>query len=140
MAVTVFIQGIATFCIASGMVHVDLRRNKIDAFPYPWPDTAFAAKKVSPSSPDQPVHGRLWREFHNEHGLGRGLHFFSGSDVNDIFDFSVPKKALAKRWFWSIWKGSVLSALYFCVVWPIAIAITARPSLPSPFPCLFPTH
>lgn len=30
------LQGILTFVIASGMVHVDQRKGKIAAFPYPW--------------------------------------------------------------------------------------------------------
>ncbi|BGP09996.1 hypothetical protein JCM10049v2_005879 [Rhodotorula toruloides] len=135
-AVTVFIQlitaklpivqqGILTFVIASGMVHVDMRHGGIAAFPYPWPDTQFAV--VEGADPDAATSRRsyLWRTFHQRHGLGRGLHFFSGSHVNDIFNFSLTPQQFAVRLFWSVWKGSVLSALYFLVLWPITIAIIA---------------
>ncbi|GAA6010670.1 hypothetical protein JCM10207_007796 [Rhodosporidiobolus poonsookiae] len=124
-AVTTFIQGILTFVIASGMVHVDMRHGGIDAFPYPWPDTRFAV--VTGKDPDEATstRQRLWRTFHSRHGLGRGLHFFSGSHVNDVFDLSLSWRELGVRLFWSAWKGSVLSALYFLVFWPITIAIIA---------------
>ncbi|GAA5960344.1 hypothetical protein JCM8115_001149 [Rhodotorula mucilaginosa] len=132
-AVTVFIQvregsphGILTFVISSGMVHVDMRTGKIAAFPYPWPDTQFAV--VAGPDPDpstQSWRQRLWWTFHQRHGLGRGLHFFSGSHVNDVFDLRLGWKERAVRLFWSVWKGSVLSALYFLVLWPITIAIIA---------------
>lgn len=125
-AVTVFIQGILTFVISSGMVHVDMRTGKIAAFPYPWPDTQFAVVPgPDPDPSTQSWRQRLWWTFHQRHGLGRGLHFFSGSHVNDVFDLSLGWKERAVRLFWSVWKGSVLSALYFLVLWPITIAIIA---------------
>ncbi|BGP42161.1 hypothetical protein JCM10449v2_006166 [Rhodotorula kratochvilovae] len=125
VAVTVFIQGILTFVIASGMVHVDMRHGGIDAFPYPWPDTQFAVVKGADPEAATSRRSKLWRTFHQRHGLGRGLHFFSGSHVNDIFDLSLTWRELAVRLFWSVWKGSVLSALFFLVYWPITIAIIA---------------
>lgn len=48
--------------------------------------------------------------------------------MNDLFDFSLSRKEFFARFFWSVWKGSVLSALYFLVIWPIAIACVARES------------
>jgi len=123
MAVTIFIQGVLTFCIASGMVHVDLRKNKISAFPYPWPDTSFGAAKRLPPDEAQTRLGRLWRQFHNGQGFSRGLHFFSGSDVNDIFDSRLSRSQFFTRLCWSIWKGSVLSLIFFFIMWPISIAI-----------------
>lgn len=33
--------------------------------------------------------GKLFRRFHNQQGFGRGLHFFSGSDAQDLLDFKV---------------------------------------------------
>ncbi|GAA5908544.1 hypothetical protein JCM6882_001295 [Rhodosporidiobolus microsporus] len=124
-AVTTFIQGILTFIIASGMVHVDMRHGGIAAFPYPWPDTRFAVVEGKDPNEATTTRQRLWRTFHSRHGLGRGLHFFSGSHVNDVFDLSLSWKELGVRLFWSAWKGSVLSALYFLVLWPITIAIIA---------------
>ncbi|KAI8447454.1 hypothetical protein BY996DRAFT_7701452 [Phakopsora pachyrhizi] len=126
MAVTIFIQGVATFCIASGMVHVELRKNKVKAFPYPWPDTSWG--KTKPQLPENAKtrFGRIWRSFNNDHGLTRGLHFFSGSDVNDIFDSRLTWSQFFKRLAWSVWKGSVLSVLYFFILWPISIAIVSR--------------
>lgn len=123
MAVTIFIQGVLTFCIASGMVHVDLRKNKVSAFPYPWPDTAWGAAKRLPPDEAQTRLGRLWRQFHNGQGFSRGLHFFSGSDVNDIFDSRLSRSQFTTRLCWSIWKGSVLSLIFFFIMWPISIAI-----------------
>ncbi|GAA6044194.1 hypothetical protein JCM8097_006807 [Rhodosporidiobolus ruineniae] len=124
-AVTTFIQGILTFVISSGMVHVDMRHGGIAAFPYPWPDQRFAV--ISGKDPEEAAttRQRLWRTFHSRHGLGRGLHFFSGSHVNDVFDTSLTWREFCVRLFWSVWKGSVLSALYFLVFWPITIAIIA---------------
>lgn len=46
--------------------------------------------------------------------------------MNDLLDFNLSRKEFLARLFWSVWKGSVLSALYFLVVWPIAIACVAR--------------
>jgi hypothetical protein len=135
MAVTIFIQGVLTFCIASGMVHVDLRKNKISAFQYPWPDTSWGAAKRLPPNEAQTRLGRLWRQFHNGQGFSRGLHFFSGSDVNDIFDSRLSRKQFTTRLCWSIWKGSVLSLIFFFLIWPISIAIVTRKSflyLPQP--------
>ncbi|OAV97889.1 hypothetical protein PTTG_12009 [Puccinia triticina 1-1 BBBD Race 1] len=123
MAVTIFIQGVLTFCIASGMVHVDLRKNKISAFQYPWPDTSWGAAKRLPPDEAQTRIGRLWRQFHNGQGFSRGLHFFSGSDVNDIFDSRLSRSQFTTRLCWSIWKGSVLSLIFFFLIWPISIAI-----------------
>ncbi|KAA1086636.1 hypothetical protein PGT21_050116 [Puccinia graminis f. sp. tritici] len=123
MAVTIFIQGVLTFCIASGMVHVDLRKKKISAFQYPWPDTSWGAAKRLPPNEAQTRLGRLWRQFHNGQGFSRGLHFFSGSDVNDIFDSRLSRKQFTTRLCWSIWKGSVLSLIFFFLIWPISIAI-----------------
>lgn len=125
MALTIFIQGVLTFCIASGMVHVDLRKNKISAFRYPWPDTSWGAAKRLPPDHAKTRVGRLWRRFHNSHGFSRGLHFFSGSDVNDIFDSRLTRSQFFTRLFWSIWKGSVLSVFYFFLIWPISIAIVS---------------
>ncbi|KAM0754172.1 hypothetical protein T439DRAFT_172849 [Meredithblackwellia eburnea MCA 4105] len=128
MGVTTFIQGILTFVIASSMVHVDMRKGTIEAFPYPWPDTQFAVVELKDGDPENAKtrRGRLWRTFHNRsHGLGRGLHFFSGSATNDLFDFSLKRKDWFERLFWSVWKGSVLSACFFLVLWPIFIAATA---------------
>ncbi|MBW0507213.1 hypothetical protein O181_046928 [Austropuccinia psidii MF-1] len=125
MAITIFIQGVLTFCIASGMVHVDLRKNTITAFPYPWPDTSWgAAKRLSPDNAKTRI-GKLWTTFHNDQGFSRGLHFFSGSDVNDIFDRRLSRSQFFTRLAWSIWKGSVLSVIYFFIIWPIAIAIVS---------------
>ncbi|GAA5909521.1 hypothetical protein JCM8208_006550 [Rhodotorula glutinis] len=125
VAVTVFIQGILTFVIASGMVHVDMRHGGMAAFPYPWPDTQFAVVKGADPDAATSRRSKLWRTFHQRHGLGRGLHFFSGSHVNDIFDSSLTLRQFGERLFWSVWKGSVLSALFFLVWWPITIAIIA---------------
>ncbi|GAA6020771.1 hypothetical protein JCM8202_004571 [Rhodotorula sphaerocarpa] len=125
-AVTVFIQGILTFVISSALVHVDLRTGKIDAFPYPWPDTRFAV--LQGPDPDPSTHTlrqRLWWTFHQRHGLGRGLHFFSGSHVNDLLEPKLGWRVRGQRLFWSTWKGSVMSALYFLVLWPLTIAIIA---------------
>ncbi|WAQ92012.1 hypothetical protein PtA15_15A406 [Puccinia triticina] len=126
MAVTIFIQGVLTFCIASGMVHVDLRKNKISAFQYPWPDTSWGAAKRLPPDEAQTRIGRLWRQFHNGQGFSRGLHFFSGSDVNDIFDSRLSRSQFTTRLCWSIWKGSVLSLIFFFLIWPISIAIVTH--------------
>lgn len=101
MAVTVFIQGILTFVIASAMVHVDMRKKSIAAFPYPWPDTTFGAV-VLRRGPEHATtkHGKLWRTFHQRHGLGRGLHFFSGSDVNDRESFATARRTSAHTLAW----------------------------------------
>lgn len=129
MAITIFIQGVLTFCIASGMVHVDLRNNKISAFPYPWPDTAWGtAAKKDPNATRSPL-VRWWRKFNNDQGFSRGLHFFSGSDVNDIFDRRLTWRQFFRRLSWSLWKGSVLSVIYFFILWPISVAIVARECL-----------
>ncbi|GAA5828413.1 hypothetical protein JCM5353_005067 [Sporobolomyces roseus] len=125
VAVTTFIQGILTFIIASGFVHVDMRHRGVDAFPYPWPDTQFAVVKGADPEAASSQHSKLWRTFHQRHGLGRGLHFFSGSHVNDVLNLELSFKEFATRLFWSLWKGSVLSALYFLVFWPITIACIA---------------
>ncbi|KAH9448528.1 hypothetical protein MJO29_014740 [Puccinia striiformis f. sp. tritici] len=125
MGVTIFIQGVLTFCIASGMVHVDLRKNKISAFQYPWPDTSWGAAKLLPPDEAQTKLGRLWRKFHNSQGFSRGLHFFSGSDVNDIFDSRLSRSQFTARLCVSLWKGSVLSAIFFFIMWPISIAIVS---------------
>ncbi|KAH9820607.1 hypothetical protein DFH28DRAFT_1120936 [Melampsora americana] len=125
MAITIFIQGILTFCIASGMVHVDLRKNKVEAFEYPWPDTGWGSiKKKDPEGTDWKI-VKYWRKFNNDQGFSRGLHFFSGSDVNDIFNRKLTGRQFLKRLSWSIWKGSVLSVIYFFILWPISIAIVA---------------
>lgn len=125
MAITIFIQGILTFCIASGMVHVDLRKNKVEAFPFPWPDTAWgSAAKKDPAATRWTI-VRWWRKFNNDQGFSRGLHFFSGSDVNDIFNRKLTWRQFFKRLSWSIWKGSVLSVIYFFILWPISMAIVA---------------
>ena len=89
----------------------------------PWPDTNWGATRYN--GPDEPEteHGKTWRTLHNRHGLGLGLHFFSGSFTQDVFDFSKPWKLIFTKIIWSAWKGSVLSALYFLVLWPITIAI-----------------
>lgn len=127
MAVTTFIQGILTFVISSALVHVDMRTGKVEAFPYPWPDTRFAVVELKNGQPElaSTKRGRLWRTFHQKHGLGRGLHFFSGSATNDLLDLRLSRRDFFERLWWSVWKGSVLSALYFLVVWPIAIACVA---------------
>ncbi|KAL8280309.1 hypothetical protein RQP46_007226 [Phenoliferia psychrophenolica] len=127
MAVTTFIQGILTFVIASSMVHVDMRKGTIAAFPYPWPDQVFAVVQLKDADPEtaKTKRGKLWRTCHSSHGLGRGLHFFSGSATNDLLDFSLSRRDFFDRLFWSVWKGSVLSALYFLVFWPIGIACVA---------------
>jgi hypothetical protein len=39
---------------------------------------------------------------------------------------SLTWKAFFTRLFWSVWKGSVLSALYWFLWWPIAVAIIVR--------------
>ncbi|GAA5973444.1 hypothetical protein JCM11641_006464 [Rhodosporidiobolus odoratus] len=119
------IQGILTFVISSGMVHVDMRHGGINAFPYPWPDTRFAVLPGKDPEEATSTRQRLWRTFHSRHGLGRGLHFFSGSHVSDVFDTSLSWREWGERMFWSVWKGSVLSALYFLILWPITIAIIA---------------
>ncbi|GAA5959727.1 hypothetical protein JCM3765_000077 [Sporobolomyces pararoseus] len=125
VGVTVFIQGILTFVIASGFVHVDMRHRGVDAFPYPWPDTQFAVVKGGDPEAATSRRSKLWRTFHQRHGLGRGLHFFSGSHVNDVFNLDLTWKQFLVRLFWSVWKGSVLSALFFLVFWPITIACIA---------------
>jgi hypothetical protein len=71
------------------------------------PDTQFAV--VAGPDPDpstQSWRQRLWWTFHQRHGLGRGLHFFSGSHVNDVFDLRLGWKERAVRLFWSVWKGA----------------------------------
>lgn len=125
LGVTVLIQGTLTYVIAGSMVHVDMRGGKIAAFPFPWPDTAFAVVDFDPPETAQTRHGRIWRLFHRRHGLGRGLHLLSGSDVNDLFNFSVGIQQWSYRLFWTVLAGLVLSALYFFVFWPIAIACVA---------------
>ncbi|GAA5885806.1 hypothetical protein JCM16303_006071 [Sporobolomyces ruberrimus] len=125
VAVTTFIQGILTFIIASGFVHVDMRHRGVDAFPYPWPDTQFAVVKGADPQAATSRRSKLWRTFHQRHGLGRGLHFWSGSHVNDVFNLDLTLKEFFVRLFWSAWKGSVLSALFFLVFWPITIACIA---------------
>ena len=127
MAVTVFIQGTLTYIIAGSMVHVDMRNGKVAAFPFPWPDTRFAVVDFEAPETAQTKRGRLWRLFHRRHGLGRGLHLFSGSDRNDLFNFNLPsgKKEWLYRLLVTIWSGLVLSALYFLILWPLAIAIVA---------------
>jgi hypothetical protein len=82
-------QGILTFVISSGMVHVDMRHGGISAFPFPWPDTRFGALPGKDPREATTTRQRLWRTFHSRHGLGRGLHFFSGSHVNDVFERGV---------------------------------------------------
>ncbi|KAG0141197.1 hypothetical protein CROQUDRAFT_664159 [Cronartium quercuum f. sp. fusiforme G11] len=125
MAITIFIQGILTFCIASGMVHVDLRKNKVDAFPYPWPDTAWGTVAKKDPEATKWLVVKWWRKFNNDQGFSRGLHFFSGSDVNDIFNRKLTGRQFLQRLCWSVWKGSVLSVIYFFILWPISIAIVA---------------
>lgn len=126
LAVTVFIQGTLTYIIAGSMVHVDMRSGKVAAFPFPWPDTRFAVVDFEAPETAQTRRGKLWRMFHRRHGLGRGLHLFSGSDTNDLFNFNLPS---FKDWLYrlvvTVTSGLVLSALYFLVLWPIAIAIVA---------------
>jgi hypothetical protein len=105
-----------TFLIASSMVHVDMRNGKIEAFPYPWPDTRFAVVDFAPPEQARTKRGKLWRMFHQRHGLGRGLHLFSGSAVNDLFDFkNLSVRDWIERLFWSVWmgKGSASLSLTF---------------------------
>ncbi|GAA97983.1 uncharacterized protein L969DRAFT_69919 [Mixia osmundae IAM 14324] len=125
VGVTVIIQTVLSFVISSGMVHVDLRKGTIDPFVAAWPCPDFGAYKVE--APDKPTMqpGGFARWLHNRHGLGRGLHFFSGSDYNDVFDLSVSPKETLQRLFLSVFKGLVLSAIYFSFMWPITIAIIA---------------
>ncbi|ORY88975.1 hypothetical protein BCR35DRAFT_300732 [Leucosporidium creatinivorum] len=126
LGVTVFIQGVLTFLIASSMVHVDMRNGKMEALPYPWPDTRFAVVDFAPAEEARTKRGRLWRLFHQRHGLGRGLHLFSGSAVNDLFDFkNLSFRDWIERLFWTVWMGATLSALFFLIFWPIAIACVA---------------
>jgi len=127
-----------------------MRHRGVDAFPYPWPDQNFAVVKGGDPEAATSQRSKLWRTFHQRHGLGRGLHFFSGSHVNDVFNLDLTLKEFFVRLFWSAWKGqsrvfsfllrakqssrlteivdpgSVLSALYFLVFWPITIACIAR--------------
>ncbi|KAM0790782.1 hypothetical protein ACM66B_004630 [Microbotryomycetes sp. NB124-2] len=127
LGVTVLIQGTLTFIIAGSMVHVDMRNGKPPAFPYPWPDTRFAVVDLGRPEDAKSRRGAVWRMFHQRHGIGRGLHFFSGSDVNDLFDFKVGFKRWVGRFVLTAIKGALLSALYFFVFWPIAIACVAPP-------------
>ncbi|KAK4047873.1 hypothetical protein OIO90_006034 [Microbotryomycetes sp. JL221] len=127
LGVTVLIQVTLTFIIAGSMVHVDMRKGMIPAFPYPWPDTRFAVVDLGRPEDAKSRRGAIWRLFHQRHGIGRGLHFFSGSDVNDLFDFNVGFKRWIGRFVLTAIKGALLSALFFCVFWPIAIACLAPP-------------
>ena len=71
------------------------------------PDTQFAVVPgPDPDPSTQSWRQRLWWTFHQRHGLGRGLHFFSGSHVNDVFDLRLGWKDRAVRLFWSVWKGA----------------------------------
>lgn len=109
LGVTIFIQGILTFLISSALIHGDMRNATIPPFSAPWPHPAATSYDAS----------RLHRR------LDRVRAVFSGSSANDLFDFSVGGKEWLRRAAWSVWQGAVISACYFCLVWPIAIAILA---------------
>lgn len=79
----------------------------IPAFPYPWPDTRFAIVDLGRPEDSVSRRGQLWRAFHQRHGLGRGLHFFSGSDVNDLFNFRVGFRTWVFRFVLTAIKGEL---------------------------------
>lgn len=105
LGVTIFIQGILTFLISSSLIHADVRKRVIAPFSAPWPAPRSYSSQL--------------------HRLDRVRVVFSGSSANDLFDFSVGARAWFGRAAWSVWQGAVISACYFCLVWPIAIAILA---------------
>ncbi|KZO97336.1 hypothetical protein CALVIDRAFT_536352 [Calocera viscosa TUFC12733] len=118
MAVTTFIQGILTFVIVSGMVHRDMRIGGIDPFPSPWPyapsekePAQAGAERSSTPSPTR------WRTAADA--------WFCGSDLHDIFSFSVGWGEWFHRLLRTVLEGALLSAVYFLLLWPIGIAIVA---------------
>lgn len=60
------VQGTLTFVIASSMVHVDMRKGTVAAFPYPWPDQSFAVVQLRDGDPEKATtkRGRVWRTCH----------------------------------------------------------------------------
>ncbi|GAA5919411.1 hypothetical protein JCM1841_006000 [Sporobolomyces salmonicolor] len=118
-------DGVLTFVIGAGLVNCDMRKRKINAFPYPWPDTQFAVIEGADPEAASTRRGKLWRTFHQRHGLGRGLHFFSGAHVHDVFNCNLTWKQFFVRLFWSALKGLILACLYWIVYWPCCIAVIA---------------
>lgn len=84
-----------------------MRHGGIAAFPFPWPDTRFGSIPGKDPNEATTTRQRLWRTFHSRHGLGRGLHFFSGSHVNDVFERGIGWRTTMERLFWSVWKGAL---------------------------------
>ncbi|GAA5881363.1 hypothetical protein JCM1840_004865 [Sporobolomyces johnsonii] len=119
------IQGVLTFVIGAALVNCDMRKRKVNAFPYPWPDTQFAVIEGADPEAASTRRGKLWRTFHQRHGLGRGLHFFSGAHVHDVFNCNLTWKQFFVRLFWSALKGFILACIYWIVYWPCCIAVIA---------------
>ncbi|SCZ88968.1 BZ3500_MvSof-1268-A1-R1_Chr1-1g00862 [Microbotryum saponariae] len=125
--VTVFIQGILSFVIASSLVHADIRSGMIIPFSRPWPDTTLSPNEPFPIQETLSTrpHGAIYRAFHQRPSLRRWLRIFQGSDSNDLLARGVPTKVWFKRLVRTVWQGAVLSAVFFSVWWPITIAIIA---------------
>ncbi|KDE04324.1 hypothetical protein MVLG_05205 [Microbotryum lychnidis-dioicae p1A1 Lamole] len=126
-AVTVFIQGILSFVIASSFVHADIRNGMITPFSRTWPDTTLSPNEPFPIQ--EPLstrpRGAIYRAFHQRPSLRRWLRIFQGSHSNDLLVRGVPAKVWFKRLGRTIWQGAVLSAVFFLAWWPITIAIIA---------------
>lgn len=128
LGVTIIVQGIATYMITSGLVHADLRNKMIDPFPSPWPAvdwTKPGGLRIDEEEHKEAPPRDLLTAAHNDHGIGRGLHFFSGSEVQDLFNFRIGSRALGRRWLASLYRAGVMCAIYFFLIWPIAILILA---------------
>ncbi|SCV71684.1 BQ2448_3272 [Microbotryum intermedium] len=125
--VTVFIQGILSFVIASSLVHLDMRKGTIIPFSRPWPDTTLSPNELFPiqDPPSSRPHGALYRAFLQRPSLRRSLRIFQGSDSNDLFARGLSAKVWFKRLRRTVWQGAVLSALFFLLWWPITIAVIA---------------
>jgi len=70
-------------------------------------------------------HIHLHHTQHTHHALHTPYQWFCGSDMNDVFNFSVGSQQLLHRWLRTIMEGALLSALFFLLLWPISIAIVA---------------
>ena len=128
LGVTIIVQGLATYMITSGLVHADLRNKVIDPFPSPWPAvdwTRPGGLRIDEEEHKEAPPRDMLTAAHNDHGLGRGLHFFSGSEVQDLFNFRIGARALRRRWLASLYRAGVMCAIYFFLIWPIAILILA---------------
>ncbi|KAI5477523.1 hypothetical protein MNV49_006310 [Pseudohyphozyma bogoriensis] len=101
--VTTFIQGILTMIIVSSMVHLDVRKGTlVKPLASPWP---------------------TWVD----ESAAEGEEVVKGSPTNDLLNFAATPSfgAFCQKLFWTVWKGAVISAIYFFPFWGITVAAVA---------------